>query len=80
MATIRALHLAARPEGVPKDTDFELRETNAPELGDGELRVAVRYISIDPSKLAYNDEVTGSSPVTPTSQPSRSQPVRRWLR
>ena len=53
MTTIRALHLAARPEGLPKDSDFELRESQAPALGDGELRVAVRYVSIDPAMRVW---------------------------
>ena len=49
----RALHLAARPDGLPKDTDFELRTQPAPALADGQARVAVRYLSIDPAMRVW---------------------------
>jgi len=52
----RALHLAARPEGEPKDSDFELRSEPLPDLADGQLRVAVRFISIDPAMRVWMTE------------------------
>ncbi len=55
-ATHRALHLVARPDGLPRDTDFELRTQPAPALADGQVRVAVRYISIDPAMRVWMSE------------------------
>jgi len=52
----RALHLAARPEGEPADSDFELRNGTLPDLTDGQLRVAVRFISIDPAMRIWMTE------------------------
>ncbi len=52
----RALHLAARPEGTPKDGDFELRSGDLPALAEGQLRIAVRYISIDPAMRVWMSE------------------------
>ncbi len=52
----RALHLAARPKGEPADSDFELRTGTLPELADGQLRVAVRHISIDPAMRIWMTE------------------------
>jgi hypothetical protein len=52
----RALHLAARPEGMPKDTDFELRSDTLPDLEEGQLRVAVKYVSIDPAMRVWMSE------------------------
>ncbi|HJO03328.1 MAG TPA: NADP-dependent oxidoreductase [Acidobacteriota bacterium] len=46
--TNREVHLAARPAGLPKPTDFELVETPIPEPGDGELLVRNIYMSVDP--------------------------------
>lgn len=43
-----ALHLIARPSGEPKDRDFELRPIPANELADGQARVRIRYVSVDP--------------------------------
>jgi hypothetical protein len=39
---------------MPKDTDFELRSRPAdPALVDGQLRIAVRYLSIDPAMRVW---------------------------
>jgi NADPH-dependent curcumin reductase CurA len=46
--TSREIRLAARPDGFPKDSDFELAETPIPEPGDGEVLVRNVYISVDP--------------------------------
>ena len=51
-----ALHLIARPEGEPKDSDFELRPIAPRELHDGEARVAVRYVSVDPAMRIWMTE------------------------
>lgn len=44
----RQIVLAARPEGVPKESDFRLVETPVPEPGDGELVIRTIYLSLDP--------------------------------
>ena len=44
----REIILAARPQGEPKDTDFELRDAEPRELADGEVRVRNVYVSVDP--------------------------------
>ena len=44
----REVVLAARPQGVPQETDFELRETEHSELADGEVLVRNVFVSVDP--------------------------------
>ena len=39
-----ALHLAQRPQELPKDSDFERRDTPVPALADGQVHVKVSYI------------------------------------
>ena len=56
MSSTRALHLAARPEGLPKDSDFELRTRDDAPLQDGQIRIAVRYLSIDPAMRVWMTE------------------------
>jgi NADPH-dependent curcumin reductase CurA len=56
MTSNRALHLVSRPEGHPKDGDFELRETPSPALEDGQFRIAVKYLSIDPAMRVWMTE------------------------
>jgi NADPH-dependent curcumin reductase CurA len=45
--------LAARPDGLPKPSDWSLVEEPAPEPADGEFRVQVEYISVDPAMRAW---------------------------
>jgi NADPH-dependent curcumin reductase len=51
-----ALHLIQRPVGLPKDTDFELRETANLDLQDGQIHVSNRYVSIDPAMRIWMSE------------------------
>jgi NADPH-dependent curcumin reductase CurA len=52
----RALHLIARPDGTPKDSDFEMRESAPTPLAEGHVRVAVKYLSIDPAMRVWMSE------------------------
>ena len=44
----REVALAARPQGEPKESDFELRETDGAEPRDGEVLVRNEFVSVDP--------------------------------
>jgi hypothetical protein len=44
----RQVVLAARPQGTPKESDFELRETDEPPLGEGDVLVRNVFVSVDP--------------------------------
>ena len=46
--TNRRVTLAARPEGVPKDSDFQIVEEPVPVPGDEELLLRTIYLSLDP--------------------------------
>ena len=54
--THRALHLIARPDGTPKDQDFEMRVSESTPLAEGQVRVAVKYLSIDPAMRVWMSE------------------------
>ncbi|HEX9004535.1 MAG TPA: NADP-dependent oxidoreductase, partial [Blastocatellia bacterium] len=41
--------LAARPEGLIKETDFNWVEAGVPELQDGQILVRNLYLSLDPT-------------------------------
>jgi len=68
----RALHLVARPDGVPKDSDFALHESAAAALGEGQLRVAVRYLSIDPAMRVWMSEQKSYWPPVPLGDVMRA--------
>ena len=44
----RQFVLAARPVGLPKESDFRLLETPVPDLADGQILVQALYLSVDP--------------------------------
>jgi NADPH-dependent curcumin reductase CurA len=44
----REIHLAARPRGEPKESDFELVEVELPDPGEGEVLIRNAFCSVDP--------------------------------
>jgi len=60
----RRILLAGRPEGFPKDADFELSVQDAREPGDGEFLVQAEYLSVDPyMRGRMNDRASYADPV-----------------
>ena len=72
MSTVRRLHLASRPEGHPKDSDFEMRESAPEALADGQIRIAVKYLSIDPAMRVWMTEAKSYWPPVPLGDVMRS--------
>jgi len=71
----RALHLVARPEGELRDDVLELRTGDLPDLGDGQLRVAVRFVSIDPAMRIWMTEQKSYWPPVPLGEVMRAQAI-----
>jgi len=71
----RALHLIARPAGTPKDTDFELRAREPAPLQDGQFRVTVKYLSIDPAMRVWMSEAKSYWPPVPLGEVMRAQGI-----
>jgi NADPH-dependent curcumin reductase CurA len=46
--TSREIRLAARPQGVPVESDFALAEAELPDPADGEVLIRNAYVSVDP--------------------------------
>ncbi len=56
--------LAARPVGLPKDSDWELTEEPVGDPGDGEVLVKSKYVSLDPAMRGWmNDARSYIAPV-----------------
>jgi hypothetical protein len=49
----RCWRLAARPQGMIKDSDFTFREEPLPEIQDGEILVRNLYLSVDPTQRGW---------------------------
>ena len=59
----RAWHLKSRPQGIPTADNFELAPLDLPPLDDGMVRVANRWLSVDPYMRGRMNE--GKSYVPP---------------
>ncbi|MGB9182930.1 MAG: NADP-dependent oxidoreductase [Solirubrobacteraceae bacterium] len=57
------IRLAARPVGLPKDSDWKFTEEPVADPGDGEVVVKIKYISLDPAMRGWMNE--GRSYVPP---------------
>jgi NADPH-dependent curcumin reductase len=62
----RQIVLAARPNGRPKPTDFQLEETAIPTPAAGQLLLGVQYLSLDPYMRGRMDDWRSyATPVRP---------------
>jgi NADPH-dependent curcumin reductase CurA len=71
----RALHLVARPEGELRDDVLELRTGTLPDLADGQVRVAVRHVSIDPAMRIWMTEQKSYWPPVPLGEVMRAAAI-----
>jgi NADPH-dependent curcumin reductase CurA len=62
MPTSRKVRLAAYPQGLPKDSDWEITEEEIPEPGDGEVLIANKFISLDPAMRGWVSPVRSYLP------------------
>ena len=58
----RAWHLMSRPQGLPTADNFALKEIELPALGDGMVRVANRWLSVDPYMRGRMNDVKSYVP------------------
>jgi len=58
----RAWHLMRRPSGTPVPEDFAIKEAALPELSDGMVRVANRWLSVDPYMRGRMNDVKSYVP------------------
>src|SRR3954463_2182284 len=58
----RTWHLKSRPTGMPTMDNFELKESPAPELQDGWIRVENKWLSVDPYMRGRMNDVKSYVP------------------
>jgi NADPH-dependent curcumin reductase CurA len=59
----KQIRLAARPVGLPKDSDWELTSEAVPALGDGDVLIEIHFASLDPAMRGWMNE--GKSYIPP---------------
>ena len=65
----RAWHLVNRPQGLPTDADFALRELELPPLEQGMVRVRNRWLSVDPYMRGRMNDVKSYVPAFELGEP-----------
>src|SRR5690242_10706574 len=73
----RAWHLKNRPQGLPTDDDFELKELELPQLGEGEVRVRNEWLSVDPYMRGRMNDVKSYVPPFQLGEPMDGGAVGR---
>ena len=58
----KAWHLMQRPQGMPVPEDFVLKDVELPDLGEGMVRVANRWLSVDPYMRGRMNDVKSYVP------------------
>ena len=61
-ATNQQCRLAARPQGLPEPSDWDLVQEPVREPGDGEVVVKVRYLSLDPAMRGWMNDARSYIP------------------
>jgi len=73
----RQVRLAARPQGLPTEADFDVTEAPAPEPADGQLVVQVRFISLDPAMRGWMNDAPSYIPPVRIGEVMRAGAVGR---
>ncbi|RCK67917.1 NADP-dependent oxidoreductase [Desertihabitans brevis] len=73
----RQVLLARRPEGWPEHDDFEPVTRDLPELGEGEVRVANEFVSVDPYMRGKMDDRESYTPPYALGEPLTGAAVGR---
>ena len=75
MTENRRFVLAARPQGDPRASDFELRSEPLPELAEGQFLIRNHFASLDPAMRGWMDDVPSYMPPIPLGAPVRASTV-----
>jgi NADPH-dependent curcumin reductase CurA len=65
----RAWHLMSRPQGLPTDENFALKELDLPPLAAGQVRVRNQWLSVDPYMRGRMNDVKSYVPPFQIDQP-----------
>ena len=65
----RAWHLKSRPSGMPTSDNFELKEIDLPPIGEGQVRIRNRWLSVDPYMRGRMNDVKSYVPPFQVGEP-----------
>ena len=65
----KAWHLKSRPDGLPTAGNFELRDLDLPDVGEGMIKVRNRWLSVDPYMRGRMNDVKSYVPSFQVGEP-----------
>jgi hypothetical protein len=65
----KAWHLKSRPDGLPTAGNFELRDLDLPDVGEGMIKVRNRWLSVDPYMRGRMNDAKSYVPPFQLDQP-----------
>lgn len=71
----RRFKLIARPEGLPRASDFALTTEDSPPLAEGEFLLRNHYASLDPAMRGWMDDRPSYLPPMPLGEPVRASTI-----
>src|SRR3546814_20825559 len=71
--------LAARPNGAPRPNNFGIEDVELPEIEDGEVLLATRYLSLDPYMRGRMDDRKSYSAPTAVGGVMEGETVARVI-
>ena len=71
--------LKKRPEGLVKNTDFQLVDEALPELKEGEILIQNEYLSVDPTQRMWLNDAPGYLPPIQIDEVIRSGGMGRVI-
>ena len=71
----RMIKLARRPQGMVKPDDFRLEDGPVPQPGDGEVRVKIAFVSLDPAMRGWINDSKSYIPPVAIGETMRSYSV-----
>jgi NADPH-dependent curcumin reductase CurA len=73
----REVRLAARPQGPPKESDFELAEVDVPDAAEGEVVIRNELMSVDPYMRGRMNDVRSYVPPFQIGEPLQGGAIGR---
>ncbi|SMG51888.1 hypothetical protein SAMN05661096_03835 [Marivirga sericea] len=79
MNSTKTINLQSRPSGQPKLADFDFSTSEVPELGQGELLLGTKYVSVDPYLRGRMSDAPSYVPPFELNKPNKSGIVAEVL-
>lgn len=75
MSTNTQIKLAHRPVGLPKENDWQIEKNAIPAIGEGEILIRNRYISLDPAMRGWMNDVPSYVPPVQIGEVMRANAI-----